>query len=86
MIRVAVLIPCRNEAIAISGVVAGFRAALPEAVVFVYDNNSTDGTGGRCKGCRGPSCGPSRCRARATWSRRMFADIEADAYILVGRG
>ena len=44
VIRTAVLIPCHNEAVAIGRVVAGFRAALPDAAVFVYDNNSTDGT------------------------------------------
>ena len=42
--RVAVLIPCHNEAVAIPTVVAGFRAALPDATIYVYDNNSTDGT------------------------------------------
>ena len=45
MDRIAVLIPCYNEATAIRKVVADFRETLPEATVYVYDNNSTDGTG-----------------------------------------
>lgn len=44
MARIAILIPCFNEAVAIPGVIASFRAALPDAVIYVYDNNSTDGT------------------------------------------
>ena len=44
MDRIAVLIPCYNEAVTIGKVVSDFRAALPESVIYVYDNNSTDGT------------------------------------------
>jgi glycosyltransferase involved in cell wall biosynthesis len=69
-LRIAVLIPCRDEAVSIAQVVADFGRALPEARIYVYDNNSTDDTAGPCG------------EAGAT-VRRMFADIEADAYVLV---
>src|ERR1700692_1731134 len=61
---VAVLVPCYNEARAIAKVVADFRAALPDATIYVYDNNSTDGTVEAAQRAR--SAG-ARTRARATW-------------------
>lgn len=57
--RIAVLIPCYNEALTIGNVVRDYRQALPDADIYVYDNNSTDETA--------PSCAPSPVRARATW-------------------
>ena len=82
MIRVAVLIPCKNEAVAISQVVAGFRAALPEAVVFVYDNNSSDQTSSLARAA-GAVVRREALPGKGNVVRRMFADIDADAYILV---
>jgi len=82
MIRVAVLVPCQNEAVAIRRVVADFRAALPQAVVFVYDNNSTDGTAAAARDA-GAVVRFETLQGKGHVVRRMFADIEADAYILV---
>ncbi len=79
--RIAVLLPCYNEEAAIGQVVRDFKAALPEATVFVYDNNSTDRTVeiARAAGAlvrREPRQGKGHV------VRRMFADVEADIYIL----
>jgi glycosyltransferase involved in cell wall biosynthesis len=80
--RIAVLIPCFNEAVAIGRVIAGFRAALPDAALFAYDNNSTDGTAERARDA-GATVGFEPLQGKGHVVRRMFADIEADAYILV---
>jgi len=80
--RVAVLIPCRDEVVAIPSVVAGFRAALPGATIYVYDNNSTDGTVAAARAA-GATVRFETLRGKGNVVRRMFADIEADAYILV---
>ena len=66
--RIAVLIPCYNEAVAIPQVVQDFRAALPEAEVWVFDNNSRDGTAqiAASEGARVRWCGMWACRARGT--------------------
>jgi glycosyltransferase involved in cell wall biosynthesis len=80
--RVAVLIPCRNEAVAVPSVIAGFRAALPEATVYVYDNNSTDGTVAAARAA-GATVRFEALPGKGNVVRRMFADVEADAYILV---
>ena len=82
MIRVAVLIPCKNEAVAIGQVVTHFRAALPDAAVFVYDNNSTDQTIAEARAA-GAVVRREALPGKGNVVRRMFADIEADAYILV---
>ena len=82
MIRVAVLIPCNNEAVAIGRVVAGFRAVLPEAAVFVYDNNSTDGTVAAARAA-GAVVRAETLQGKGNVVRRMFADVEADVYVLV---
>jgi len=79
--RVAVLIPCRDEAAAIARVVAGFRAALPGATVYVYDNNSTDGTPG-IAAAAGAVVRREPQQGKGHVVRRMFADIEADAYVM----
>ena len=82
MIRIAILIPCHNEEVAIGRVVAGFRAALPEATVFVYDNNSTDGTVEAARAA-GAVVRSEPLQGKGNVVRRMFADIEAEAYVLV---
>ena len=81
-LRVAVLIPCYNEAIAIPRVVADFRAALPEAALYVYDNNSTDGTAAAARQA-GAVVRRETLQGKGHVIRRMFADVEADIYVLV---
>ncbi|WP_428395493.1 glycosyltransferase family 2 protein [Lichenicoccus sp.] len=80
--RVAVLIPCYNEAVTIAKVIADFRAALPQATIYVYDNNSRDQT---CAvaAAAGAVVRRERLQGKGYVVRRMFADIEADAYVLV---
>ncbi len=80
--RVAVLVPCHNEEAAIAQVVRGFRAALPSAKVHVYDNASTDRTADVAS-TEGALIGfePSKGKGRVV--RRMFADVDADVYVLV---
>jgi glycosyltransferase involved in cell wall biosynthesis len=80
--RVAVLIPCRNEEAAIGKVVADFQQSLPEAVVYVFDNNSTDHTVLEARAA-GAIVWHERLQGKGHVVRRMFADIEADVYILV---
>jgi glycosyltransferase involved in cell wall biosynthesis len=75
--RVAVLIPCYNEAVAIEGVITGFRAALPQATIHVYDNNSTDGTATIAASAGARVARESR-QGKGHVVRRMFADIDAD--------
>lgn len=79
---VAVLIPCYNEAVAIAGVIADFRAALPEARIFVYDNNSTDDTA-RIAAAAGAIVRREPQQGKGAVVRRMFRDIEADFYLMV---
>jgi glycosyltransferase involved in cell wall biosynthesis len=79
---VAVLVPCYNEERAIAKVVADFRAALPAATVYVYDNNSTDGTAEAAKGA-GAVVRRENHQGKGHVVRRMFNDIEADIYVLV---
>jgi glycosyltransferase involved in cell wall biosynthesis len=80
--RIAVLIPCYNEEVAVPRVVAAFRAALPEAAIYVYDNNSADGTR-RVAEAAGAVVRAETQQGKGHVVRRMFADIEADAYVLV---
>jgi glycosyltransferase involved in cell wall biosynthesis len=80
--RIAVLIPCHDEAIAIADVVAGFRAVLPDAVIYVYDNNSTDLTR-EVAAAAGAVVRSEPLQGKGNVVRRMFADVEADAYLLV---
>ena len=80
--RIAVLIPCHNEEVAISAVVHDFRAALPEATVFVFDNNSRDRTVEVARDA-GAVVRRVPLQGKGNVVRRMFADVEADAYILV---
>lgn len=80
--RIAVLVPCFNEAIAVAQVVRDFRAALPEATVFVYDNNSTDDTVAVARAAGAEVFRETR-QGKGFVVRRMFADVEADIYVLV---
>jgi glycosyltransferase involved in cell wall biosynthesis len=79
---VAVLIPCYNEAAAIGGVVRDFRAAMPGARIFVYDNNSRDETT-RVAQEAGAIVRHEPWQGKGNVVRRMFSDIEADLYVLV---
>jgi glycosyltransferase involved in cell wall biosynthesis len=80
--RIAVLIPCCNEEATIGTVVRDFRAAMPEADVFVYDNNSKDRTVDAAREA-GAIVRTERHQGKGSVVRRMFADIEADIYVLV---
>jgi len=80
--RIAVLIPCYNEEIAIPKVVADFRAALPQAEIYVYDNNSADRTAEVAEAA-GAHVRRELLQGKGHVIRRMFADVEADAYVLV---
>jgi glycosyltransferase involved in cell wall biosynthesis len=80
--RVAVLVPCYNEEAAISMVVRDFRTALPDATIYVYDNNSKDKTAERAREAGAVVCTETR-QGKGNVVRRMFADIEADIYVLV---
>ncbi|ANM08752.1 glycosyltransferase [Rhizobium sp. N324] len=79
--NIAVLLPCYNEAATIGPVVRGFRATLPDAAVHVYDNNSTDGTALQAM-LAGAHVVRERRQGKGHVVRRMFADIEADIYII----
>jgi glycosyltransferase involved in cell wall biosynthesis len=79
---VAVLIPCYNEEAAISGVIYAFHATLPEAAIYVYDNNSADGTVATATAAGAIVC-QETLQGKGHVVRRMFADIEADIYVLV---
>ena len=80
--KVAVLVPCYNEAVAVAQVVKDFRAALPDATVFVFDNNSTDGTAAAARGAGAEVYSEAR-QGKGFVVRRMFTDVEADIYVLV---
>lgn len=80
--RIAVLVPCYNEEATVERVVREFRAALPDAVIYVYDNNSRDNTF-RLAVAAGAVTRLERRQGKGSVVRRMFADIEADAYVLV---
>jgi glycosyltransferase involved in cell wall biosynthesis len=79
---VAILIPCYNEAAAIGAVVRGFRAALPEAQIYVFDNNSTDDSR-RIAAEAGAIVRAEARQGKGNVVRRMFADVDADVYLLV---
>jgi hypothetical protein len=78
----AVLIPCYNEEAAIAAVVRDFRAALPEAAIYVYDNNSRDRTA-EVAAAAGAVVRREPLQGKGNVVRRMFADIDADIYVLV---
>ncbi|WP_051341495.1 glycosyltransferase family 2 protein [Azospirillum halopraeferens] len=79
---IAVLVPCYNEEAAIGQVVRDFRAALPDATVYVYDNNSADRTAEVARAA-GAVVRHEPLQGKGNVMRRMFADIEADVYVLV---
>ena len=79
--RIAVLLPCYNEAGAIVRTIEEFRAALPDAVIYVYDNNSTDGSSD-IAAAAGAVVRPVRQQGKGHVVRRMFADIDADLYVM----
>jgi glycosyltransferase involved in cell wall biosynthesis len=79
--RVAVLLPCYNEEATIGATVAGFRAALPAASVYVYDNNSRDRTR-EIAAAAGAIVRGERQQGKGHVVRRMFADIDADVYVM----
>jgi glycosyltransferase involved in cell wall biosynthesis len=81
-LRVAVLVPCFNEEAAIGTVVADFRKALPQAQIFVYDNNSRDRTAEIARAA-GAEVRSERRQGKGHVVRRMFADVDADIYVLV---
>lgn len=81
-LRIAAVIPCFNEALAIAQVVDEFRAALPEAEIHVFDNNSTDDTASVARAC-GATVTHVALRGKGNVARRMFADVEADVYVMV---
>lgn len=80
--NIAVLIPCYNEALTIASVVAGFAASLPGAAIYVYDNNSTDDTAG-VAAASGALVRTAPLQGKGNVVHRMFADIDADVYVLV---
>ncbi len=80
--KIAVLIPCYNEARTIEKVVKDFRAALPEAEIYVYDNNSTDGSGELARAA-GAIVRNEYKQGKGNVLRSMFREIEADCYIMV---
>jgi Glycosyl transferase family 2 len=80
--HIAVLIPCRNEAPTIAKVVADFIAALPQAIIYVYDNDSSDGSVIRARAA-GAIVQREPMPGKGNVVRRMFADVDADVYVLV---
>ncbi|MGV0909604.1 glycosyltransferase family 2 protein [Martelella sp. FOR1707] len=81
-VSVAVIIPCYNEEVTIGKVVADFRQALPHATIFAYDNNSTDRTK-ELAASAGAVVRDEFRQGKGNVVRRMFADIDADIYVLV---
>ena len=79
--RIAVLLPCYNEEAAIGATIAGFRSALPEAQIYVYDNNSRDRTA-EVAAQAGAIVRTERMQGKGHVVRRMFADVEADIYVM----
>ena len=82
MDKIAVLIPCYNEALTVQKVVTDFRRALPEAVIYVYDNNSTDSTA-ELAAAAGAVVRHEYQQGKGNVIRRMFREVDATAYILV---
>ena len=82
MSKIAVLIPCYNEALTIGKVVNDYRAALPEADIYVYDNNSTDGTDKIAREA-GAIVRYEYRQGKGNVIRSMFRQIEADCYLMI---
>src|ERR1035437_3221867 len=81
-LSIAVLVPCHNESAAIAGVVADFRRSLPNAEIYVYDNNSQDETYALAAQA-GATARRETLQGKGNVVRRMFSDVEADIYVLV---
>src|SRR5467141_2159691 len=81
--RIAVLVPCFNEEAAVATVIADFRAILPSAEIYVYDNNSSDRTVAVAREA-GAEVRSERRQGKGHVVRRMFADVDADIYVVVG--
>ena len=79
--RIAVLLPCYNEEPCIAGVVAAFRQSLPEAAIYVYDNNSRDNTVQVAREAGAIVC-TETYQGKGNVVRRMFSDVEADIYVM----
>lgn len=79
--RIAVLLPCHNEAVAIAAVIADFRQYLPDAVIYVFDNNSSDDTIAMARAA-GAVVRSEPLQGKGNVVRRMFADVDADVYVL----
>lgn len=82
MDKIAVLIPCYNESKTVRKVVEDFRRELPEAVIYVYDNNSTDGTGDLAREA-GAVVRQERRQGKGSVIRRMFREVDARVYVIV---
>lgn len=80
--KIAVLIPCYNEALTIEKVVKDYKEALPEATIYVYDNNSTDGTD-KIASKAGAIIKYEYRQGKGNVIRTMFKDIEADCYLMI---
>jgi glycosyltransferase involved in cell wall biosynthesis len=80
--ELAILIPCFNEEAAVGAVIEGFKAVLPTAEVYVFDNNSTDQTA-RIAAAAGAHVRKEPLQGKGNVVRRMFADIDADIYVMV---
>src|SRR5436853_4873017 len=80
--RIAVLVPCFNEEAAVATVVRDFRKALPSAQIYVYDNNSSDRTAAVAREA-GAEVRSEHRQGKGHAVRRMFADVDADVYVLV---
>ena len=79
--RIAVLVPCFNEAVTIAKVVGDFQRVLPNAAIHVYDNNSSDGTAANARNA-GAIVRTETRQGKGAVVRRMFADIDADIYVM----
>lgn len=82
MNKIAILIPCYNEALTIEKVVTDFQRVLPEAVIYVYDNNSSDDTAAIAQRC-GAVVRHEYQQGKGNVIRRMFREIDADCYLMV---
>ena len=82
MDKIAVLIPCYNEERTIKDVVTAFRESLPEAVIYVYDNNSTDQTAEIAASC-GAVVRHEYMQGKGNVVRRMFREVDAECYLMV---
>lgn len=80
--RIAVIVPCYNEAVTIAKVIEDFRRALPQAEICVFDNNSSDATASIARGL-GARVQSVTLQGKGHVVRRQFADIDADIYVMV---